>query len=109
MKSTVLMLPAFLVTGLETLPTFRPDAPVFFALKKTGASGQNVGKVSNPVTKKPVTREPSITSINEHISPKFRKVKIEKSQNVHEKLPELASTQLANSKNIGVSLTPKII
>ena len=45
----------FLVTGLETLPTFRPDAPVFFALKKTGASGRNVGKVSNPVTRKPVT------------------------------------------------------
>ena len=37
-------------TGLKTLLTFRPDALVFFrrifALKKTRASGRNVGKVS---------------------------------------------------------------
>ena len=34
--------------GLKTLPTFRPDALVFFALKKTRASGRNVGKVFKP-------------------------------------------------------------
>ena len=38
---------------VETLPTFRPDALVFFrtfifALKKTRASGRNISKVINP-------------------------------------------------------------
>ena len=37
--------------GLKTLPTFRPDALVFFRAKKTRASGRNVGKVFNPVVK----------------------------------------------------------
>ena len=35
-----------------------------FALKKTRASGQNVSKVSNPVTIKPVTRELSISPLS---------------------------------------------
>ena len=40
-----------------------------FALKKIGASGRNVDKVSNPVTKKPVTQELSISEyylVNKH-------------------------------------------
>ena len=54
-------------TGLKTLPTFRPDALVFFrakmllmifALKKTRASGQNVGKVFNPVVKLVLENQP---------------------------------------------------
>ena len=52
-------------TGLKTLPTFRPDALVFFrakmpffALKKTRASGRNVGKVFNPVVKLVLENQP---------------------------------------------------
>ena len=37
-------------TGLKTLPTFQPDALVFFRAK-TRASGRNVGKVFKPVVK----------------------------------------------------------
>ena len=44
-------------TGLKTLPTFRPDALVF-ALKKTRASGRNVGKVFNPVVKLVLENQP---------------------------------------------------
>ena len=49
--------------GLKILPTFRPDAPVFFrakifALKKTRASGRNVGKVFNPVVKLVLENQP---------------------------------------------------
>ena len=43
-------------TGLKTLPTFRPDALV--ALKKTRASGRNVGKVFNPVVKLVLENQP---------------------------------------------------
>ena len=45
-------------TGLKTLPTFRPDALVIFALKKTRASGRNVGKVFNPVVKLVLENQP---------------------------------------------------
>ena len=45
-------------TGLKTLPTFRPDALVFFALKKTRASGRNIGKVFNPVVKLVLENQP---------------------------------------------------
>ena len=50
-------------TGLKTLPTFRPDALVFFrakifALKNTRASGRNVGKVFNPVVKLVLENQP---------------------------------------------------
>ena len=50
-------------TGLKTLPTFRPDALVFFrakifTLKKTRASGRNVGKVFNPVVKLVLENQP---------------------------------------------------
>ena len=47
-------------TGLKTLPTFRPDALVFFRakMKKTRASGQNVGKVFNPVVKLVLENQP---------------------------------------------------
>ena len=44
-------------TGLKTLPTFRPDA-LIFALKKTRASGRNVGKVFNPVVKLVLENQP---------------------------------------------------
>ena len=44
--------------GLKTLPTFRPDALVFFALKKTRASGRNVSKVFNPVVKLVLENQP---------------------------------------------------
>ena len=46
------------------MPTFRPDALVFFrakktrALKKTRASGRNVGKVFNPVVKLVLENQP---------------------------------------------------
>ena len=51
MKSTVLVLPAFSnrVRNLADLST--RCSGLHFALKKTGASGRNVGKVSNPVAK----------------------------------------------------------
>ena len=50
-------------TGLKTLPTFPPDALVFFrakifVLKKTRASGRNVGKVFNPVVKLVLENQP---------------------------------------------------
>ena len=45
-------------TGLKTLPMFRPDALVFFALKKTRAYGRNVGKVFNPVVKLVLENQP---------------------------------------------------
>ena len=45
-------------TGLKTLPTFRPDALVFFRAKKTRASGRNVGKVFNPVVKLVLENQP---------------------------------------------------
>ena len=49
-------------TGLKTLPTFRPDALVFFrakmTLKKARASGRNVGKVFNPVVKLVLENQP---------------------------------------------------
>ena len=47
-------------TGLKTLPTFRPDTLVFFifVLKKTRASGRNVGKVFNPVVKLVLENQP---------------------------------------------------
>ena len=45
-------------TGLKTLPTFGPDALVFFRAKKTRASGQNVGKVFNPVVKLVLENQP---------------------------------------------------
>ena len=50
-------------TGLKTLPTFRPDALVFFRakmLKKTRASGRNVGKVFNPVVKLVLENQPML-------------------------------------------------
>ena len=56
-------------TGLKTLPTFRPDALVYvsgliFALKKTRASGRNVGKVFNPVVKLVLENQPFLMNIN---------------------------------------------
>ena len=45
-------------TGLKTLPTFRPNALVFFRAKKTRASGRNVGKVFNPVVKLVLENQP---------------------------------------------------
>ena len=45
-------------TGLKTLPTFRPDALVFFRAKMTRASGRNVGKVFNPVVKLVLENQP---------------------------------------------------
>ena len=42
----------------QTLPTFRPDALVFFRVKKTRASGRNVGKVFNPVVKLVLENQP---------------------------------------------------
>ena len=49
-------------TGLKTLPMFLPDALVFFranfALKKTRASGQDVGKVFNPVVNLVLENQP---------------------------------------------------
>ena len=50
---------ASFTTGLKTLPTFRPDALVFFRAKKqTRASGRNVGKVFNPVVKLVLENQP---------------------------------------------------
>ena len=48
-------------TGLKTLPTFRPDALVFFRAKMTRASGRNVGKVFNPVVKLVLENQPFLT------------------------------------------------
>ena len=54
-------------TGLKTLPSFRPDALVFFrakmifALKNTRASGRNDGKVFNPVVKLVLENQPFLT------------------------------------------------
>ena len=63
-------------TGLKTLPTLRPDALVFFrvhlecgqakgsletvpkVVKKTRASGRNIGKVFNPVVKLVLENQP---------------------------------------------------
>ena len=42
-------------TGLKTLPTFRPDALVFFRAKIFAA---NVGKVFNPVVKLVLENQP---------------------------------------------------
>ena len=41
----------------KTLPTFRPDALVFFRAKKR-ASGPNIGKVFNPVVKLVLENQP---------------------------------------------------
>ena len=45
-------------TGLKTLPTFRPDALVFFRVKKTRAFDRNVGKVFKPVVKLVLENQP---------------------------------------------------
>ena len=44
-------------TGLKTLPTFQPDALVFFRAK-TRASARNVGKVFNTVVKLVLENQP---------------------------------------------------